>query len=73
MPKKNSRISIDPRVMHGQPVVRGTRISVELVLDHLADGYLPEEIIAEYPKLTRSDIRAAVEFAKQAVAASTAR
>ncbi len=65
---KGSTIVRDASVMHGEPVIRGTRIPVELVLDHLADGYLPEEIIAEYPQLTEADIKAAAKYASKAIA-----
>lgn len=57
-----SRISIDPKVMLGQPVIRGTRISVELLLRELSDGATEEEILESYPHLTREDIRAALAY-----------
>jgi len=64
---KASRIIRDPRIVRGEPVIRGTRIPGELILDHLADGYLPEGIIAEYPQLTKTDIKAAVRCASKAL------
>ncbi len=66
--KERSRIIRDPQILGGKPVIAGTRIPVRLVLDHLADGYMPEEIIVEYPVLTRADIQAAMRFASRAVA-----
>jgi len=48
-------------------VIAGTRIPVRLILDHLAEGYMPEEIIVEYPVLSRADIRAALRFASRAI------
>ncbi len=56
------RISIDPRVCFGKPCIRGTRIWVSLILDFLADGMSVEEILAEYPQLTKEDIRAAIAY-----------
>ncbi|MDZ7359610.1 MAG: DUF433 domain-containing protein [candidate division KSB1 bacterium] len=64
---KKSRIIRDPKILGGKPVIAGTRIPVRLILDHLAEGYMPEEIIFEYPTLTRADIQAAMRFASRAV------
>ena len=62
------RITIDPEVCHGQPCVRGMRIMVHQVLDLLAAGASPEEIIAQdFPDLTREDIRACIAYANQLV------
>ncbi|MCS7299976.1 MAG: DUF433 domain-containing protein [Fimbriimonadales bacterium] len=57
------RISIDPDICHGKPCIRGTRIMVSVILDNLADGLSPEEIVAEYPSLRREDILAAIRYA----------
>lgn len=62
-----SKIVRDTQILGGKPIIAGTRIPVRLVLDHLAEGYMPEEIIFEYPMLTRADIQAAMRFASQAV------
>jgi uncharacterized protein (DUF433 family) len=59
----HERIEINPKVMVGKPVIRGTRLTVELVLRKLGAGMTPEEIIADYPQLTADDIRAAQAFA----------
>ena len=67
-PQKRSRIIRDPQILGGKPVIAGTRIPVRLILDHLAEGYMPEEIIVEYPVLTRADIQAAIRYASRAVA-----
>ncbi len=56
------RISIDPYVCFGKPCVRGHRIWVSLVLDLLASGLSVEEIIEEYPQLSREDILACVAY-----------
>lgn len=56
------RISIDPGVCFGKPCIRGTRIRVSLILDFLANGMSIEEILAEYPQLTKEDVRAAIAY-----------
>ena len=56
------RILIDPRVCGGKPVIRGTRIWVSLLLDFLADGMTPAEVLAEYPQLKEEDLRAALAY-----------
>jgi len=60
----SARIEINPNVMCGKPVIRGTRIPVELVLRKLAAGILPEGILTDYPHLTLDDVRAAQAFVK---------
>ncbi len=57
------RISADPRVCGGHACITGTRVPVYVVLDFLAAGNTVEEILAEYPQLTREDVLAAVEYA----------
>ncbi len=57
------RIEVNPDIMGGKPVVRGTRVPVELVLRKLGAGMSPEAIIADHPRLTRDDIHAAQAFA----------
>ncbi len=64
----NDRIEINPKVMLGKPVVRGTRIPVELILRKLAEGASEEDLLDAYPRLTREDIRAAIAFAADTVA-----
>jgi uncharacterized protein (DUF433 family) len=56
------RISIDPNVCFGKPCIRGTRLWVSLILDFLAAGTLEDEILADYPQLTREDVRAAIAY-----------
>ncbi|RXG90163.1 DUF433 domain-containing protein [Bradyrhizobium zhanjiangense] len=60
---RHERIEINPAVMDGKPVIRGTRVPVELVLRELGAGMTTEAIIAEHPRLTPDDIRAAKAFA----------
>ncbi len=59
----------DPRVMMGKPVVRGTRITVELILEKLAAGETIEQILGAHPRLTREAIYAALQFASEAIRA----
>ncbi len=58
-----ARIALDPAILGGKPIIRGTRISVELVLDRLADGWTTEEVLGAYPGLTRADVLAALACA----------
>ena len=62
------RISIDPQVMVGKPVIRGTRIPVELIVRMLAQGIPESDILEEYPRLELEDIRAALNYAAQVLA-----
>ena len=58
-------ITADPQVCHGKPCIAGTRIMVSVVLDNLAAGLTPEEIVASYPPLTVAGVRAAVAYAAE--------
>lgn len=57
------RIELNPAVLAGKPVVRGTRIAVELVIERLADGWREETILKQYPSLSSDDIRACLYYA----------
>jgi uncharacterized protein (DUF433 family) len=59
------RIGTDAAVHHGQACIRGTRIAVSVILDNLAAGQTPEEVVASYPPLTLDDVRAAVSYAAE--------
>jgi uncharacterized protein (DUF433 family) len=59
------RISIDPNVCGGKPCIRGHRIWVSLILDLLASGLTPDEILADYPQLAPEDIRACLAFGSE--------
>jgi uncharacterized protein (DUF433 family) len=59
----HERIEIDAGRLGGKPVVRGSRIAVELVVEMVADGWSEERIIASYPSLTPEDIRACLHYA----------
>ncbi|CUU59218.1 Uncharacterized conserved protein, DUF433 family [Parafrankia irregularis] len=60
-----SRITADPAIMAGAPAIRGTRITVSAVLGQLAAGSTVEELLADYPSLTRDDVLAALAFAAE--------
>jgi uncharacterized protein (DUF433 family) len=62
------RIEIDPTVMMGKPVIRGTRITVELILRKLAEGTSEGDLLEDYLHLTTEDIRAAVAYGAASVA-----
>ena len=62
------RIEINPDVMLGKPVVRGTRIAVELILRKLSDGATEADLLDAYPRLTREDIQAAIRYAADTLA-----
>ena len=63
----NDRIAVDPDVLVGKPVVKGTRIAVEFVIDVLARGWTTERILREYDYLTAEDIRACLTYAGEVV------
>jgi uncharacterized protein (DUF433 family) len=62
------RIEMDPKVMLGKPVIRGTRITVELVLRKLAEGMSEAQLLDAYPRLSQNDIRAAIGYAADTLA-----
>lgn len=59
------RITVDTKVLVGKPVVRGTRIAVELLIELLAEGWTREQILENYPQLTADDIQAALHYATE--------
>lgn len=65
---KIARVTSDPEVMFGKPVIAGTRITVEHILRCLASGETPQTIVDDYPPLTLDDIRAAQAFAAEHLA-----
>ena len=62
MIEHSNRISIDPKILSGKPVFRGTRIPISIVLRMLKDGATFQKIIEEYPRLTEDDIKAALDY-----------
>lgn len=67
------RIIRDPDILVGKPVVKGTRIAVEVVLDYLAHNPDFTELFADYPRLTIEDVQACLEYAQTLVAAEAHR
>lgn len=63
MPKVNDRIEINPAVCHGKPVVCGTRVMVSQILGALAGGDSIEDVLSDYPSVSRDDLRAVFSFA----------
>ena len=60
-----ARVTVDPEVCAGKPCIKGTRIYIAIVLDALAEGLTPEEIVDHYPSLEIDDIRAAQAYAAE--------
>lgn len=58
-------IAVDPAVCHGKACIKGTRIMVSVVLDNLAAGLTPDEIIRNYPSLTREAVQATIAYAAE--------
>ena len=63
-----ARIVADPAVMAGAPTVRGTRVTVSAILGQLGAGRTVEDVLADYPSLTRDDVYAALRFAAESIA-----
>ena len=61
------RITSDPNVCAGKPVIRGTRIMLRNILGMMAGGYTVKRVVAAYPELSQEDVRAALEYAAQVV------
>lgn len=61
----NPRIQIDPKICHGKPVIRGTRVLVSTILGALSGGDSVETVLADYPNVTQQDVEAALEFASR--------
>ena len=68
MARRTDRIEINPRVMLGKPVIRGTRIPVELLLRKISEGATEDDLLDAYPRLQREDIRAAIGYAADTLA-----
>jgi uncharacterized protein (DUF433 family) len=58
-------ITVDPAVCHGRACIKGTRITVSVVLDNLAAGLTPDEIVRSYPSLNREAVQAAISYAAE--------
>ena len=60
-----SRITVDPEVLAGKPVIKGTRMAVEFIVELLANGWTIEEVLENYPQLKREDVIAALKYAAE--------
>ncbi len=60
-----SRIAVDPKILEGKPIIKGTRIAVEFILDLLANGWTIESILKNYPQLKKEDITAVLKYATE--------
>lgn len=60
-----SRITVDTKILSGKPIIRGTRVSVELILDLLANNWTIESILENYPQLKKDDITAVLKYATE--------
>ena len=65
------RITFDPQVLNGKPIIRGLRISVEMILELLSKGATAQEILEDYPELEPADIQAALRYAHHLVASES--
>jgi uncharacterized protein (DUF433 family) len=61
------RITIDPNVLVGKPVVKGTRLAVEFVIDLLAQGWTQQDVLQNYPRISEEDIHACLAYASAAL------
>ncbi len=64
----HERIEVNPEVMVGKPVIRGTRVPVELLLRKLGEGATEEDLLDAYPHLAKEDVRAAIAYAADVIA-----
>ena len=62
------RIIVDPNVLVGKPVIKGTRIAVELVVSHMAQGWTEADVLRAYPHITRDDLLACLAYAASRIA-----
>jgi uncharacterized protein (DUF433 family) len=69
MTSSEARITLDPAVLAGKPVIRGTRLAVEFVIGLMADGWIEDDILANYPGLTHADVIACLACARDALSA----
>lgn len=63
----HGRVTVDPEVMVGKPVIAGTRLTVELLLERLGSGWTMAELLDDYPQLVEADVRAALRYAAAAL------
>ncbi|MBE7558970.1 DUF433 domain-containing protein [bacterium] len=59
------RITVDPDILVGKPVIKGTRLAVEFILQLMANGWTPQQILEDYPGIEEADIRACLAYASE--------
>jgi len=69
MTTAHPRITLDPKVLAGKPVIRGTRLAVEFIIGLMADGWSEADILADYPGIGHEDIIACLAYARDALSA----
>jgi uncharacterized protein (DUF433 family) len=67
MTTEHPRIALDPKVLAGKPVIRGTRLAVEFIIGLMADGWSEADILANYPGVTHEDLIACLAYARDAL------
>jgi len=65
--KLEKRIVINPKIMVGKPIIKGTRIPVDAIIKRIADGMTIKEILADYPNLTKEDVKAALRYTAKVI------
>ncbi|HEY9868418.1 MAG TPA: DUF433 domain-containing protein [Candidatus Obscuribacterales bacterium] len=65
----HDRIVLDPAILAGKPIIKGTRLAVELIIDLLAQGWSEQDVLENYPGMTREDIRACLAYARDTLSA----
>lgn len=67
MPNLKNRIVVDQKILTGKPIVKGTRLSVNFILELLAQGWTTEKILENYPQLKKEDIKAVLEYSARSL------
>ena len=67
MTAEHERITVDPKVLAGKPIIRGTRLAVEFILGLMADGWSEADIVSNYPGIAREDIIACLAYARDSL------
>lgn len=65
--KFKTRIVVNPKIMIGKPIIKGTRIPVEAIIKRIAEGMTTDEILEDYPNITKDDIKAALKYAAKLI------
>jgi len=65
--KSMDRIELNPKVCNGRPIIKGTRIPISVILEQIAEGIPCDELLANYPELTREDIQATLLYARETI------